>query len=127
MAMRGYFYTGPDQTARDFEAYVTEETGEAFRLPTSKVVCGRCHGEGVHDAWDGGMTASEMDEQGPEFFEDYMAGHYDRTCEECHGKNVVDEVDRERMSAEVLAAWDAYCGDVWASNAESAMERAMGC
>jgi len=62
-------------------------------------VCPRCGGNGTHvnPAIDGnGITREEMDELGPDFFEDYMTGVYDVTCEECGGKRVVWEIDWEQ-------------------------------
>lgn len=56
------------------------------------VVCPRCDGEGSHvnPAVDGhGITSDEMDELGPDFFDDYMGGVYDVTCERCKGRRVV--------------------------------------
>jgi len=61
-------------------------------------VCPRCRGEGSHvnPSVDGhGITAEEMDELGPEFFEDYMGGLYDVACERCEGKRVVPQCARE--------------------------------
>ncbi len=43
-------------------------------VPSKFEVCPRCKGHGVQDCWYGGMTGDEMAEQGPEFFDDYMAG-----------------------------------------------------
>ena len=71
------------------------EAEEELWLPGKRVVCGRCDGKGTHvnPAVDGdGWTREEMDEQGPEFFEDYMGGVYDVTCHECRGRNVVEEI-----------------------------------
>jgi len=62
-------------------------------------VCPRCRGEGSHvnPSVDGhGITAEEMDEMGPEFFEDYMGGLYDVSCERCHGLRVVPECEADR-------------------------------
>ncbi len=78
-------------------------------LPTKIVVCHRCGGRGVHDCWEGGMTRDEMDEQGPEFFDDYMAGVYDKVCDVCHGRNVEKVVDEEACDPVLLAAYIADC------------------
>ncbi len=118
---RGYFYTGPQHSAQQFEEYIREDDDPEFRMPTHKVVCDRCRGEGTHDAWSGGMTSDEMDEQGPEFFEDYMSGMYSVPCEDCNGKNVVDEVDESRLSPERLTEWHSWEQDRCDSNQESAM------
>ena len=56
------------------------------------VVCPTCEGKGTHvnPAVDGhGITSDEMDDLGPDFFEDYMSGTYDVRCQECGGNRVV--------------------------------------
>lgn len=76
-------------------------------LPSTFEVCPRCHGHGVHDCWDGGMTGDEMAEQSPGFFEDYMAGLYSTTCTTCRGLRVVEVLDRPRVPADLLRRVDA--------------------
>ena len=46
------------------------------QLPSKVVVCSRCDGKGVSTAYLGAYTPEEMDEQGPEFFDDYMGGRF---------------------------------------------------
>lgn len=58
-------------------------------------VCPTCEGEGQSSAYLGAFTASEMEEQGPEFMEDYIAGRYDRPCDECQGRRVVTAEEHE--------------------------------
>ena len=70
-------------------------------LPSRVVVCGMCGGKGCHvnPSIDGhGITLEEMDELGPEFFEDYMGGMFDVQCYRCHGKRVDAEVVDERLT-----------------------------
>jgi RecJ-like exonuclease len=78
---------------------------DEVELPSKMEVCPRCHGRGVHDCWEGGMTAEEMWEQGDDFIDDYRAGMYDRVCSVCDGRNVVEVVDEDRCTPELLAAW----------------------
>ena len=70
-------------------------------LPSKFVVCHRCEGRGVHDAWEGGMTMDEMYEQGPEFVEDYFDGVYDVACSVCRGQRVLEVVDEYRVPADL--------------------------
>jgi hypothetical protein len=102
-------------------------------MPAKMEVCPRCNGEGTHVAPgidDNGITASEMDELGDDFREDYMSGHYDVTCTVCHGKNVVPVPDLTRASAAVKRAWKEhqkaeaeyqrdYESEAWLRRAES--------
>lgn len=104
----------------------TEDENE-IRIPTRYEVCDRCHGEGNHDAWDGGMTATEMHEQGDEFIEDYAAGHYSVPCTECKGQRVVAVIDELRATPEQLAAWEKHADDEYEYRAMAAAERAAGC
>lgn len=77
-------------------------------IPTRWEVCWRCHGEGKHDAWEEGMTASEMAEQGDEFIEDYCAGHYSVPCSQCHGERVLAVPDEDQASPEALEEFYAW-------------------
>jgi DnaJ-class molecular chaperone len=79
-------------------------------LPGKFEVCPSCHGGGSQDVWDGGMTAEEFYEQGPDFAEDYAAGVYSKPCEECKGQRVVAAPDRSQLSpkqAKQLARYEA--------------------
>lgn len=96
------------------------------KVPTYMVLCNRCQGNGVHDSWEGGMSSSEMDEQGLDFFDDYMSGMYDRTCSECDGRNVTREVNEDFMSVAMLAEWKDWLASYYESRAIEAQERAMG-
>ncbi len=76
-----------------------------IQLPTHKVVCPSCRGTGRHvnPNIDGnGITASEMDELGDDFREDYFNGVYDVQCQTCNGANVVDELDEDRCPPDQL-------------------------
>jgi hypothetical protein len=75
----------------------SSEEEEEVELPSKNEVCWRCHGEGVHDCWEGGMTSDEMHEQGPDFIEDYFNGVYNTRCTVCDGMRVLKVVDAERL------------------------------
>ena len=65
--LRGYFYTGEQESIRSFEQFIWEggfgdDPDPSFRMPTHKEVCSRCGGEGSHDPWEGPVE--------PEAFED---------------------------------------------------------
>lgn len=94
-------------------------------LPGEYIVCqGRCRGSGRQDVWDGGMTASEMYEQGEDFIDDYMAGHYSKPCEDCGGDRVQLVPDEEACDPDALAAYHKHCQDEWEANAADRSEAA---
>ena len=82
-------------------------TEEEQTLPSRKVVCYRCNGSGVHDAWEGGFS---MDDEfvDDDFLDDYRQGIYDVLCSECHGRNVVDEVDEDSLTPIQAKAYREY-------------------
>lgn len=95
--------------------------------PAEWAICGRCSGEGRHDAWEGGMTASEFYEQGPDFAEDYSRGMYDKTCTECGGSGKVIAVAEYLLTAEQRAEVERHYRIVAEMEAERAAEMRMGC
>jgi hypothetical protein len=121
--MSRYEYMHPAQDeAEDLKGF-EEEFGP---VPKHKVLCPQCRGTGRSSLYLGSYTQSEMDEQGPDFYEEYMTGAYDRTCDTCGGDNVIDEVNEDAMSAEMLADWMGWCQDAWSYRAEVEAERRMG-
>jgi hypothetical protein len=83
-----------------FTLFVNDAAVEVS-LPAKFEVCPRCEGTGSHTnpSIDGnGITASEMEELGDEFREDYLRGAYDVTCHKCNGDRVISVVDRTRLS-----------------------------
>ena len=112
---------------REQVTVITEDGGEqVLNLPAKYEVCWRCSGKGAHDCWEGGMTGDEMAEQGPDFFDDYMSGMYDRQCTECHGKRVLSVVDRLRCNPEDLVLYEQHLEQEAAYQAEIDAERRMG-
>lgn len=84
----------------EFVAWIKDEEVQCS-FPAKFEVCPRCRGEGKHTnpSIDGnGITASEMDELGDDFREDYMSGVYDITCSKCHGERVVAVADVSRWT-----------------------------
>jgi len=87
---------------------VYDEDGGEIELPFKWVICSACDGHGKSSAYLGAYTQSEMDEQGPEFFEQYMAGGYDKACDACqNGKAKVP--DYSKMSKAEKKAWKEQC------------------
>lgn len=107
--------------------HLTGEDGEPIPLPYRFEICSVCDGHGRSSAYLGAYTASEMDEQGPDFHDDYMSGVYDRTCDECSGDGKVMVADTRRMTPEQITALQAEEDDEAEWRAEVEAERRMGC
>jgi DnaJ-class molecular chaperone len=106
----------------------TDDGEEELELPARYEVCGRCNGHGCHDhpAFSNGITASEWrDEWDCESREDYLAGRYDVTCEECEGLRVVLEVDEWTCDPKLLEEYRADMQDRAQQEAEDASIRRM--
>lgn len=82
----------------------TDDDGE-IALPFKWAICSHCEGHGTSSAYLGAFTGRDIEEAGEEFMDDYMSGRFDRACEHCSGGKV-KEVDRARVSADVLAEFD---------------------
>jgi hypothetical protein len=107
-----------------FTLYVGDEE-VIHQLPAKMAVCSRCNGEGTHTnpSIDGnGITASEMEELGDDFREDYMSGVYDVTCTTCKGRNVVAVPDLARASFTIKRAYVLHLRELRESAREDASE-----
>jgi DnaJ-class molecular chaperone len=89
------------------------------RMPAKYEVCPTCHGKGSSSAYLGAFTQSDMDEMDQDWFDDYLAGHFDRPCEECKGLRVVLVPDMEMIETNQLYK-KAY--DLWLENERSEAE-----
>lgn len=58
-----------------------------------KIKCPTCNGRGTQTLHGAAYTQADMDEQGPEFLEDYLSGAYDHACDDCGGAKLVDEAE----------------------------------
>lgn len=81
---------------------LTDKNGNlrVFMLPAERVVCQSCRGNGHHfrsDLDENRMIELIMEDGDDEEMDHYRRGGYDQTCQECKGRNVVDQVD-----------WDAF-------------------
>jgi len=121
--MSRYEYMHPAQDDVDDLRGFEETFGP---VPKRKVVCPQCRGEGSSSLYLGSYTQSEMDEQGQEFYEEYMTGAYDRTCDTCGGLRVIDEVNEDAMPAELRKEWEEWQRNAWSYRAECEAERRMG-
>ncbi len=106
------------------------EDGSERELPTRWEVCPSCDGRGTtcrHVECDGGgFTSSEWAEQDADFREDYLAGRYDRACDECGGRTTVKIVDFDRLSPEDAKSYDEQLAADTYCRAEEYAERRAG-
>lgn len=103
------------------------DDGELVALPFRFEICSVCDGHGRSSAYLGAYTQSEMDEAGPDFHDDYMAGRYDRTCDACDGDGKVKVADYRRMTAAQREAFELDARLEAEDEAEREAERRMGC
>lgn len=98
--------------------------------PTRMIVCPTCRGRGRHvnPAIDShGISSEDEAWHDEEFWSGYYSGAYDVSCHECGGRNVVEEPDEERMTAEQMSEWIAYVEDIYEDRAMMDAERRAGC
>lgn len=106
----------------------------SFSFPAQNIVCPCCNGTGStylgwHNSEQPSFTSEDFGREGPDFYEDYMSGRYDRKCPECKGRNVVAEIVPDYIPKKHMGVWEAYCKDMEAlayHYAEQAAERRMG-
>ncbi len=102
---------------------------DEVEIPTTTATCPRCRGKRTHvnPAIDGhGLSAEDMDEAGPEFRDDYMAGVYDVACYECKGAGSVRVPDAAKLTREERAAWYQQVKELADMAAEEEAERRAG-
>lgn len=80
---------------------------EVLSVTAKYEVCPTCHGEGSTSNHLGAFTQESMDEMGEDFMNDYMAGYFDKSCDECKGNRVILVPDRENADPAALLLWDA--------------------
>lgn len=113
--------------SKTLTVYDVDGNESAFSLPTHFELCPCCEGRGTSSAYLGAFTRSDMDEMGPDFMEDYMAGAYDRTCERCNGLRVIEVVTENKLTAAQRKAYRQERQEEADYEAECRMERLMGC
>jgi hypothetical protein len=109
-----------------FAEWVRQELDgyENWQPPTTKEVCPSCRGEGKSTRYLGDVT--EMCREDPDFAEDYWRGFYDRTCDECQGRNVIDVPDESRWPEVLRIHWKEWEISQAETNAIYEAERRMG-
>jgi hypothetical protein len=116
-------------TIEDIERYEAED-GNVIKFPRKRIVCTRCNGNGWVDSWEGGFTDADVTEwygaDRDEFIEDYKRGRYGVTCPECKGKNVVDVIDEDYCSKELLDLYHSHMKAYYEVESISRTERMMG-
>jgi hypothetical protein len=100
---------------------------DEVELPWKWEICGTCRGNGHHNPH--AYTADEFAEAFPfpEDVEDYLAGHYDRRCDDCEGDGKVKVADFSRMTSEQAKAYREQLEDDAEYRAAVEAERRFGC
>ena len=99
------------------------DDGSEIELPFKWEICSHCEGEGMSSAYLGAYTREDMDEAGPEFMAEYMAGAYDKPCDCCGGSGKVKIADRSKMTKAQRTEYDAQLKAIAEVDAEERHER----
>lgn len=97
-------------------------------LPVKLDVCPNCQGKGSHvnrNIDSHGITAEEFAED-PDFEEAYFSGVYDVPCDECKGLRVVEVVNRDACTPEILKEYDEQLQEDCDYQTQCAAELRMG-
>lgn len=102
-------------------------------FPAHYEVCYDCSGRGTtYLGWttkdQPAFTREDFDYEGPDFFEDYMSGFYDRPCPTCEGQRVVAEINENLRGRDqiISAAYEEWAKDEAHFQAICEAERRMG-
>ncbi|GJE54541.1 hypothetical protein [Methylobacterium thuringiense] len=109
------------------QPHITTDEGNIVLLPFKFEICSCCSGHGKSSAYLGAYTSDEMADQGPDFFDEYMAGTYDRTCDACDGDGKAMVADYSRMTAQQIQTLEDDERFDAEDAAYSEAERRMGC
>jgi len=121
-----------DREAKEGEAIREEDEWYEMRIPAEYEVCGTCDGKGKHvnpSIDSQGLSREDFDDD-PDFEEDYFAGKYDVTCNECNGKRVSPVVNwaaLERKSKEDKKYVEEFIEEFYDYERTCYMERKLGC
>ena len=138
-----YFAPTNDDACAKCDRRYNEDTDEDLSFdcldvafPTVWEICGDCQGEGsTYLGWPASdqpaFTAEDFAYEGPDFYEDYMGGAYDKPCPVCKGSGKIKVInykmcDNDKRLKKLLEAHldDVEC--VAQMEREMAAERRMG-
>jgi hypothetical protein len=112
---------------RNLIYFSSDEHDQEKTAPHKWEICRSCRGEGKSSAYLGAFTQDDMEEEGPEFVEDYVNGVYDQTCEECNGTGKVKVADFSQMTPAEVAAFREDRLNEADLRAMEESERRLGC
>lgn len=101
------YYKTEDQRIKLFNSMMSEDLGKSYTLPMCKEVCDMCRGEGEisNRSIDGNGLDPNDPDLDEEFWENYRNKVYSVVCDECNGLRVVNVVDEDLLSEEILKQW----------------------
>jgi hypothetical protein len=108
---------GTPDTCTD-EEYENEANWKDLFLPAKYEVCPTCQGKGTTSNHLGAFTSDQMDEMDDDWKDDYIAGTFDRNCEECKGQRVILVPDKALADPMLLERYQqeeedkAYCDSI---------------
>lgn len=107
--------------------FIDDMREEGHRVPVKWEVCYHCRGEGKSSAHLGAFFPGDEWLADPDFREDYAAGNYDRTCDECNGRTTVQVFDEDSAPDWMVKEYEGHViADADLRSMEAA-ERRMGC
>ena len=82
------------------------DDGSEIELPWKWAICSHCQGHGTSSAYLSAYTQSDLDAAGPQFFDDFRAGRYDRACDGCESLGRVKIVDWSKLTGDQKRDWN---------------------
>ncbi len=105
---------------------IEDADGLEHPVPHRWVICTTCQGEGVSSAYLGAFTHEQMQDEGPEFLEEYLSGGLDRACDTCNGRGSVKEPVPDKLPTALRVRYYQQERELQRSYAIERNEQLMG-
>ena len=122
-----HFQVRANRHVKSWLRYVVDDhlVDEDWRPPVQREKCPQCDGTGASSLYLGAFTSEQMSED-PDFADDYWRGGYDRTCETCEGRNVVEIIDDRMLPEDLRESFLEWMADAYQDDAIQRAEWRMG-